>query len=39
LTTNGQASQDDVLSYANEIMKTVKNVFNIKLEIEPITIN
>ena len=39
LTTNGQASQDDVLSYANEIMKNVKNVFNIKLEIEPITIN
>ena len=39
LTTNGEASQDDVLSYANEIMKTVKNVFNIKLEIEPITIN
>jgi UDP-N-acetylmuramate dehydrogenase len=39
LTTNGKASQDDVLSYANEIMKTVKNVFNIKLEIEPITIN
>jgi len=39
LTTNGQASQDDVLSYANEIMKTVKNIFNIKLEIEPITIN
>ncbi len=39
LTTNGQASQDDVLSFANEIVKTVKNVFNIKLEIEPITIN
>jgi len=39
LTTNAKASQGDVISYANEIMKTVKDVFNIKLEIEPIVIN
>ena len=39
LTTNARASQDDVINYANEIMKTVKDVFNIKLEIEPIVIN
>ncbi|MFL2722208.1 MAG: UDP-N-acetylmuramate dehydrogenase [Gammaproteobacteria bacterium] len=39
LTTNAKASQGDVINYANEIMKTVKDVFNIKLEIEPIVIN
>ena len=39
LTTNARASQDDVINYANEIMKTVKDVFNIKLEIEPTVIN
>ena len=39
LITNGKASQIDVIDYANEIIRTVKNVFNIDLEIEPIVIN
>ena len=39
LITNGSASQIDVIDYANEIIRTVKNVFNINLEIEPVVIN
>lgn len=35
LVTNGQATQEDVITYASEIKDLVYETFNIKLEIEP----
>ena len=35
LITNGQATQEDVITYASEIKDLVYETFNIKLEIEP----
>ena len=35
LTTNGNASQQEVLKLASEIQSKVKTTFNIDLEIEP----
>ena len=35
LVTNTYATQAEVLDYANEIIKIVKKVFNIELQIEP----
>ena len=35
LVTNAAATQGEVLEYANAIMKIVKKVFNIDLQIEP----
>ena len=35
LVTNGQATQEDVTTYASEIQDLVHKTFNIKLEIEP----
>jgi len=35
LTTNGRATQKEVLEFASEIQLNVKNTFNIDLEVEP----
>jgi UDP-N-acetylenolpyruvoylglucosamine reductase len=35
LVTNGIATQDEVLGYANKIIDLVFETFNIPLEIEP----
>ena len=35
LTTNGRATQEEVLEFASEIQLNVKNTFNIDLEVEP----
>ena len=35
LVTNGQATQEDVITFASEIKDLVYDTFNIKLEIEP----
>ena len=35
LVTNAYATQAEILDYANAIIKIVKKVFNIELQIEP----
>ena len=38
LISDGEASQKDILNYANNIKKVIKETFNISLEIEPTVI-
>jgi UDP-N-acetylmuramate dehydrogenase len=38
LISDGEASQKDILNYANNIKKVIKETFNISLDIEPTVI-